>query len=45
MFEMNVIQSAIPEVLIVEPKPFGDSRGFFMEIHNSERYAASGIPV
>ncbi len=42
--ELNVIQSAIPEVLIVEPKLFGDSRGFFMEIHNSERYAASGIP-
>lgn len=44
VFEMNVIQSAISEVLIVEPKLAGDTRGFFMEIFNSERYAASGIP-
>ena len=43
MADMNVIQSAIPEVLIVEPKIFGDSRGFFIEIYQSERYAASGI--
>jgi dTDP-4-dehydrorhamnose 3,5-epimerase len=42
--EMNVIQSTIPEVLIVEPKVFGDSRGFFIETYQSERYAASGIP-
>jgi dTDP-4-dehydrorhamnose 3,5-epimerase len=40
---MNVIQSAIPEVLIIEPKVFGDRRGFFMEIYQSERYAASEI--
>jgi dTDP-4-dehydrorhamnose 3,5-epimerase len=42
--EMNVNQTAIPEVLIVEPKVFGDSRGFFFELYQSERYAASGIP-
>jgi dTDP-4-dehydrorhamnose 3,5-epimerase len=41
---VNVNESAIPEVLIVEPKLFGDSRGYFMEIYHSERYAASGIP-
>lgn len=40
---MNVINTAIPEVLIIEPKVFGDSRGFFLETFQSERYAASGI--
>ena len=40
---MNVIESAIPDVLIVEPKLFGDSRGFFTEIYQASRYAASGI--
>lgn len=28
---MNVIKTAIPEVLIFEPKVFGDERGFFFE--------------
>ncbi|EJF8951261.1 dTDP-4-dehydrorhamnose 3,5-epimerase family protein, partial [Escherichia coli] len=28
---MNVIKTEIPDVLILEPKVFGDERGFFME--------------
>jgi dTDP-4-dehydrorhamnose 3,5-epimerase len=40
---MNVIKTALPGVLIVEPKLFGDARGFFMELYNEERYAGSGI--
>ena len=43
MADMNVIRSAIPEVLIIEPKLSGDSRGFFTEIYQFERYAACGI--
>lgn len=35
---MNVIKTAIPEVLIVEPKVFGDSRGFFFESYNQRRF-------
>lgn len=31
---MNVITTAIPEVLILEPKLFGDARGFFFESFN-----------
>ena len=31
---MNVIQTEIPEVLLIEPKVFGDERGFFMESFN-----------
>jgi dTDP-4-dehydrorhamnose 3,5-epimerase len=40
---MNVIQTDIPEVLIIEPKVIGDHRGFFSERFHAERYAASGI--
>ena len=35
---MNVIKTAIPEVLIIEPKVFGDARGFFFESHNQRRF-------
>jgi dTDP-4-dehydrorhamnose 3,5-epimerase len=41
---MNVIETSIPGVIIVEPKVFGDSRGFFTELYQAERYAQSGIP-
>ena len=40
---MNVIETAIPGVLIVEPKVFGDVRGFFLELYQSDRYGGSGI--
>lgn len=41
---MKVISTAIPEVLIIEPKVFGDSRGFFLETFQAARYAEAGIP-
>jgi dTDP-4-dehydrorhamnose 3,5-epimerase len=40
---MNVIATDIPEVLIIEPKLFGDQRGFFLETYQFARYADSGI--
>ncbi|EMP5337313.1 dTDP-4-dehydrorhamnose 3,5-epimerase [Citrobacter freundii] len=33
---MNVIETAIPDVLIFEPKVFSDERGFFMESFNQQ---------
>lgn len=33
---MQVIKTAIPEVLIFEPKVFGDARGFFFESFNQK---------
>lgn len=41
---MNVIQTAIPGVLLLEPKLFSDARGFFFEIYNERVFAALGIP-
>jgi dTDP-4-dehydrorhamnose 3,5-epimerase len=40
---MNVIATDIPEVLIIEPKLFGDQRGFFLETYQFRRYAEFGI--
>ncbi len=36
---MKVTPTAIPEVLILEPKVFGDDRGFFFESFNAQRFA------
>ncbi len=35
---MEVIQTTIPDVLIIEPKVFGDERGFFMESFNEKKF-------
>jgi dTDP-4-dehydrorhamnose 3,5-epimerase len=40
---MDIIQTSIPGVVIVEPKLFGDHRGFFLETFQAERYASHGI--
>lgn len=36
---MNIIPTAIPDVLIIEPKVFGDARGFFYESYNKKIFA------
>lgn len=35
---MNVIPTALPEVLILEPRVFGDARGFFTESWNEQTF-------
>ncbi|HHD56989.1 MAG TPA: dTDP-4-dehydrorhamnose 3,5-epimerase [Desulfobulbaceae bacterium] len=35
---MKIIQTAIPEVLIIEPRVFTDERGFFFESFNRHRW-------
>ena len=40
---MNVIQASLPGVLILEPKVFGDDRGFFFESYNEKTLAKIGI--
>jgi len=41
---MKVIETALPGVLIIEPKVFGDARGFFLETFHKQRYEEAGIP-
>ncbi len=40
---MKITTTALPGVLIIEPKAFGDARGFFLESFQTERYAKAGI--
>ena len=40
---MEVIKSEFPGLLLIRPKVFGDSRGWFFESWNKERYEDTGI--
>jgi dTDP-4-dehydrorhamnose 3,5-epimerase len=40
---MKVTPTSLPEVLLIEPKVFGDARGFFYESWNERAFAAAGI--
>lgn len=40
---MKVLPSALPDVLIVEPRVFGDERGFFFESYNRRALAEAGL--
>jgi dTDP-4-dehydrorhamnose 3,5-epimerase len=43
---MQIIHTAIPEVLIIEPRIFADDRGFFLETYQQKRFdEAVGAPV
>ena len=42
---MRVTPTAIPDVLVVEPRVFGDARGFFFESWNRRTFAAAGLDV
>ncbi|UXV20081.1 dTDP-4-dehydrorhamnose 3,5-epimerase [Pseudomonas fluorescens] len=43
---MNVIATELPDVLILEPKVFGDERGFFYESFNAKAFAqATGLKL
>lgn len=41
---MEFERTTIPDVLVLQPKVFGDERGFFMETFRADDFAASGIP-
>ena len=40
---MNVIETSLPGVLLIEPKVYADTRGFFMETYNAAQFRAHGI--
>jgi len=40
---MKVIPTRLPEVLLLEPRVFGDSRGFFFESWNEREFERAGI--
>ncbi len=40
---MKVVDTAIADVKIIEPKVFGDARGFFMEVWHARKFAEMGV--
>lgn len=42
---MKLVDTAIPDVKIVEPSVFGDDRGFFMETWNAKAFADAGLDL
>jgi len=43
---LSIIRTAIPDVMIIEPRVFGDARGFFLESFNQKAFAeATGLDL
>jgi len=42
---VKIIETAIPGPLIIEPRVFGDHRGFFMETWNQRTFAEAGLDM
>jgi dTDP-4-dehydrorhamnose 3,5-epimerase len=42
---VQVLPTTLQDVVIVEPKVFGDERGFFLEIYNQATFAKLGLPT
>ncbi len=40
---MNIIPTELQGLIVIEPKSFGDARGFFFESYQHERYHSAGI--
>jgi len=41
---MNILKTKIDGLIIIEPRVFQDTRGYFYETWNKERYVEAGIP-
>jgi len=41
---MEFIKTQIPEIILIKPEIFYDSRGFFTESYNQAKFTANGIP-
>jgi dTDP-4-dehydrorhamnose 3,5-epimerase len=42
---MNVVDTALPGVKLIEPRVFGDDRGFFMETWNARAFSDAGLDL
>jgi dTDP-4-dehydrorhamnose 3,5-epimerase len=41
---VRVITTELPGVVMIEPRVFSDTRGFFLETYHQERYYEAGLP-
>lgn len=42
---MEITKTAIPDIFIIEPRVFGDERGFFMETYQARQFSQLGLPT
>ena len=42
---MKIIETDLPGCVVIEPQVFGDSRGFFFESFNRDKFAAHGLAI
>jgi dTDP-4-dehydrorhamnose 3,5-epimerase len=42
---MKIIETSLPGALVIEPRAFGDERGFFYESYNEARFQAHGLDM
>jgi dTDP-4-dehydrorhamnose 3,5-epimerase len=42
---MNIVPTRLPDVLMIEPRVFGDARGFFYESWNEQAFAQAGLKM
>src|SRR5258707_10225377 len=42
---MQVIQTPLHDVKLIQPRRFGDSRGWFAEVFNTTSFASAGLPA
>ena len=40
---MKIIPTNLPDVIVIEPKVYGDARGFFQETYHADRFREAGI--
>ena len=45
MGNFNFIKTKIPDLYIIEPKVFGDKRGYFMESYSQKDFAEAGLTM
>lgn len=45
MAKINVIETKIKDLVIIEPSVFGDERGYFMETYNEEEFHKAGLTM
>jgi dTDP-4-dehydrorhamnose 3,5-epimerase len=42
---MEFVHTSIPDVILIQPKVFGDARGFFLETYRAQSFIEAGLPV
>ena len=45
MGKFNFIETKIKDLYIIEPKVFGDNRGYFMETYNKNDFFEAGLTM